>query len=114
MQDFKQRAQVRLMNFITTDEYPTYESEILEAYGETVVPERTDRRCRPAGLKHATVHKIGEKGRVVKVEWRVIFGTVWAVVLEVVLALARSLVSKTINSALVERNNGTDSNRNAR
>ncbi len=118
VRDFRQRTQGRLMNLITTDEYPAYEAEILEAYGETVVPERTGRRGRPAhpykvapsGLRYATVHKIRENGRVVKVEWRVIFGTVLAVVL----ALLRSLASRTINTAFVERHNGTDRNRNAR
>ena len=31
----------RLPNLITTDEYPAYETAILQAYGEEVVPERT-------------------------------------------------------------------------
>ena len=44
----------------------------------------------PQGLKYATVHKTRENGRVVKVEPRVVFGTVAAVLA----ALAVSLVSK--------------------
>lgn len=116
--DFKERTEGRLMNLITTDEYSVYETEILEAYGETVVPERTGKPGRPAkpykvapaGLKYATVHKTREKGRVTKIDQRVVFGTVVAVMA----ALALSLVSKAINTAFVERHNGTDRNRNGR
>jgi IS1 family transposase len=116
--DFKERTEGRLMNLITTDEYPVYATEILEAYGETVVPERTGKPGRPpkpykvppAGLKYATVHKTREKGRVTKIEPRVVFGTVVAVMA----ALALSLVSKAINTAFIERHNGTDRNRNGR
>jgi len=118
VQDFKARTQGRLMNLITTDEYPVYETELLEAYGEEVVPPRTGKPGRPqkpykvapAELKYATVHKTREKGRVVKIEPRVVFGTVMAVMA----ALAASAVSKAINTAFVERQNGTDRNRNGR
>ena len=64
----------------------------------------------PEGLKYATVHKTRKKGRVVKVEMRVVFGTVVAVLA----ALAVSLVRKVVNTVFVERHNGTDRNRNAR
>lgn len=65
--DFKIRTQGRPMNLITTDEYPVYETEILETYGETVVPERSGKPGRPpkpskvppTGLNYATVHKTG-------------------------------------------------------
>jgi IS1 family transposase len=118
VQDFKERTEGRIMNLITTDEYPAYETEILEAYGETVEPPRTGKPGRPAkpykvppkDLQYATVHKVREKGRVVKVEQRVIFGTLIAVLA----ALAASLVSTVVNTAFVERNNGTDRNRNGR
>jgi IS1 family transposase len=116
--DFKERTQGRLMNLITTDEYPVYETEILEAYGETVVPERSGKRGRPRqpylaprpGLNYATVHKTREKGRVTKIDHRVIFGTIATVMA----ALVLSTVSKAINTAFVERHNGTDRNRNGR
>jgi hypothetical protein len=36
-----------MMNLITTDEYPTYETAILDVYGQSVVPERTGRAGRP-------------------------------------------------------------------
>ena len=116
--DVKERMQGRLPNLITTDEYPAYETAILQAYGEEVVPQRTGKPGRPRNpykvppkkLRYATVHKTWKKGRVVKIDFRVIFGTVAAVMA----ALKRSRVSKAINTAFVERQNGTDRNRNAR
>ena len=100
---------------ITTDEYSAYEGAILEAFGEEVVPPRTGRRGRPRspykvapeGLNYATVHKTRKKGRVVEVATRVIFGT--AATVEA--ALADSSASRTVNTAFVERHNGTDRNR---
>ena len=118
VQDFQRRTRGRIPKLITTDEYPAYETAILEAYGETVIPERTGKPGRPkapyqvppADLNYATVHKTREKGRVVKIDFRVIFGTLATVMA----ALAQSPVSRAINTAFVERNNGTDRNRNAR
>jgi IS1 family transposase len=116
--DFKQRTGGRTMNLITTDEYSAYRDAILQAYGEEVIPERTGKPGRPAApykvapadLTYATVHKTRKKGRVVKIDYRVVFGTVVAVMA----ALAVSLVSKAINTSFVERHNGTDRNRKAR
>jgi hypothetical protein len=95
-----------------------YRGAILEAYGETVTPPRSGKRGRPCksykvppvGLTYATVHKPRSKGRVVKVEQRVVFGTAEAVGT----ALARSASSRAVNTSFVERQNGTDRNRNAR
>jgi hypothetical protein len=61
-------------------------------------------------LHYAIVHKTRKNGRVVRVEPRVIFGNPD----EVLALLARSPVSRKVNTAFVERNNGTDRNRNAR
>jgi IS1 family transposase len=116
--DFKRRTDGRQMNLITTDEYAAYRTTILEAYGEEIIPARTGKPGRPAApykvapaeLTYATVHKTRKKGRVVKIDFRVVFGTVAAVLA----ALALSAVSKAINTAFVERHNGTDRNRNAR
>ncbi len=116
--DFKERTGGRYMNLMTSDEYPCYETAILQAYGQTVVPPRTGKRGRPRQpylaappqLRYATVHKTRNKGRVVKVEMRVIFGVVAAILL----ALALSRVSRAINTSFVERHNGTDRNRNSR
>ena len=109
----------RLMGLITTDGYPAYETAILDAYGETVTPPRTGKRgvpgppykVAPPGLTYAVVEKTREKGRVVKIATRVVFGTVAAVMMA---ALGLSSVSRAINTAFVERQNGTDRHRNAR
>jgi hypothetical protein len=118
VQDFTHRTAGRSMNLITSDEYSAYPPAILNAYGTEVVPPRTGKPGRPKApykvappeLRYATVHKTREKGRVVKVDFRVVFGTAVAVLA----ALAQSLVSKAINTAFIERQNGTDRNRNAR
>lgn len=118
VEDFQQRTGGRPMNLITSDEYPAYETALLDAYGEEVRPERTGKPGRPQApypvpphdLKYATVHKTREKGRVVKIDFRVVFGAVAAVTA----ALAESSVSRAINTAFVERYHGTDRNRNAR
>jgi IS1 family transposase len=116
--DVKERLGGRTPELITTDEYALYPGAILEAFGEEVVPPRTGRRGRPRkpykvapeGLRYATVHKVRKKGRVVEVATRVIFGPAATVKA----ALAHSTVSRVVNTALVERHNGTDRNRNAR
>src|SRR3954464_5190157 len=118
VREFHRRTSGRLMDLITTDEYAPYRGAILEAYGVTITPPRSGRRGRPqkpyksppAGLTYATVHKTRSRGRVVKVEQRVIFGTAQAVAA----ALARSASSRAVNTSFVERQNGTDRHRNAR
>jgi hypothetical protein len=105
-------------DLITTDEYSADEGAILEAFGTEVVPPRTGKPGRPrspykvapADLNYATVPKRRKKGRVVGLVRRVVFGTAAAVEA----ALDRSKVSRTVNTALVERHDGTDGNRNAR
>src|SRR4029077_6150066 len=116
--DVKGRLGGRAPKLITTDEYSAYEGAILEAFGTEVVPPRTGKRGRPrkpykvapAGLHYATVHKTRKKGRGVEVVTRVVFGTAAGVEA----ALANSGGSRTVNTAFVERHNGTDRNRNAR
>ena len=106
------------MNLMTSDDYPAYETAILHAYGETVTPPRTGKPGRPkapyqvaaGGPELRRGDKRREKGRVVEVGTRVVFGTVAAVLL----ALGLSKVSRAINTAFVERENGTDRHRNAR
>jgi IS1 family transposase len=116
--DFARRTEGRTMDLMTTDGYPAYETAILHTYGETVWPPRTGKRgapkapytAPPEALTYATVEKRREKGRVVEIICRVIFGTV-AMVLA---ALGRSGVSRAINTAFVERYHATDRHRNAR
>jgi IS1 family transposase len=103
---------------LTSDEYPAYEEAIRSAYAEEVVPPRTGqpgrpagpRRVLPEGLVYATVHKERENNRVVGVTARLVFGTEE----ELAAALAGSTVSTKVNTAFVERHNGTDRHRNAR
>jgi hypothetical protein len=114
----KGRTGGRPMTLMTRDEYPAYKAAILKADGTEVVPPRTGKPGRPKApdkmappeLHYATVHKTRQRGRRVTVAFRVVFGSVIAVLL----ALAQSGVSKAINPAFVERHNGTDRNRNAR
>lgn len=102
----------------TSDEYPAYAWALLEVYGEWMQPERQGTRGRhpnpvlvpPQDLTYATVHKTREGNRVVQVEARVVYGSV-AAVQE---ALDNSSVSGSVNTAYVERHNGTDRHRNAR
>jgi IS1 family transposase len=118
VRDFKTRTEDRPMNLITTDEYKPYRPAILKAYGERIVPQRTGKPGRPRApyhepspdLRYATVHKTRQNGRVVKIDFRVIFGTAAAVEA----ALRLSKVSNQINTAFVERQNGTDRGRNGR
>src|SRR4029079_4615294 len=87
--ELRRRTAGRLMGLMTSDDYPAYETAIRHAYGETVTPPRTGRRGRarspykvaPAGLTYATVSKRREKGRVVEIGTRIVFGTVTAVLL---------------------------------
>jgi IS1 family transposase len=116
--DVRRRTGGRLMDLITTDGFPAYESAILDAYGVMITPPRTGKRGRPRGpykvappgLTYAVVEKTRERGRVVAVATRVVFGTMAAVAA----ALGRSRASRAINVAFVERQNGTDRHRNAR
>jgi IS1 family transposase len=118
VEDFKRRTGGRMMDLITTDGYSAYEEAILDAYGETITPPRTGKRGRPKGsykvappgLIYAVVEKTRQRGRVVKIATRVVFGTMAAVML----ALGMSKVSRAINTAFVERENATDRHRNAR
>jgi hypothetical protein len=118
VEDFKRRTGGRLMDRSTTDGSPAYEEAFLEAYGETITPPRTGKRGRPKapykvapkGLNSAVVEQSREKGRVVAIATRVVFGTMAAVMA----ALAMSAVSRAIDTSFVERQNGTDRHRNAR
>jgi IS1 family transposase len=118
VEDFHTRTGGRVMSLMTSDEYPAYAEAIREVYGEPVQPRRTGRPGRPKkpyrrlpkGLLYATVHKERQNNRVVRVETRVVFGTKAAVLA----ALASSVVSASVNTCLVERQNGSDRHRNSR
>ena len=114
----KQRTGGRVLRLMTSDAYPAYETAILAAYGQdrTTTPSgRGSRRLAPekvppSGLNYATVEKRREKGRVVEVLTRIVFGTMAAVLT----ALGESSVSRWINTSFLERQNATDRHRNAR
>ena len=116
--EVKGRTGGRTMDLITSDEYPAYETAILHAYGDEVATTPSGRAARrmvpgkvaPPGLSYATVEKRREKGRVVEIVTRVVFGTMAAVQS----ALVRSKTSRWINTSFVERHNATDRHQNAR
>jgi len=119
VEDFSLRANGgRPPALMTADEYGPYPKCILETYGEEVRPEPTGKPGRPkksykvapSDLLFATVCKRRERGRTVKVEIRLVFGTQGALQE----ALKKSTVSKRVNVAFVERYNGTDRHLNAR
>lgn len=116
--EVKDRTGGRVLDLVTSDDYPAYETALLEAYGQEVMTTATGRPSRkmipekmpPPGMSYATIEKRREKGRVVEVITRVVFGTMAAVQA----AVARSKVSRWINVSFLERQNATDRHHNAR
>lgn len=91
-----------------SDELPHYADGLKELFHELVQPKPTGRPGRPKkpekiideDLDYATVHKTREKGRVVKAEKRVVYGSAERIEKR----LQRS-PSSTINTSFVERSN---------
>lgn len=116
--EVKRRTGGRVLDLATSDEYSAYETALLNAYGEEVETTATGRPARkmipdkvpPAGMNYATVEKRREKGRVVEIVTRVVFGTMAAVKA----VLAKSKASRRINTSFLERQNATDRHHNAR
>jgi IS1 family transposase len=116
--EVKQRTGGHVPDLMTSDDYPAYETAILNAYGQEVPSTPTGRPSRrmtpakvpPPGLNYATVVKRREKGRVVEVLTRVVFGTMAAIRA----ALSRSKGGRRINVSFLERQNATDRHHNAR
>jgi IS1 family transposase len=116
--EVKERTGGRVLDLATSDDYPAYEAALLNAYGEEVTTTATGRVSRkmvpdkvpPAGMNYATVEKRREKGRVVEIVTRVVFGTIAAVQA----VLAESKASRSINVSFLERQNATDRHHNAR
>ena len=92
----------------TSDELPHYTDGLKELFHQLVLSEPTGRRGRPRrpekiidkALDYATVHKTREKGRVVKVETKVVFGSKKRIEKKLT-----ELPSNTINTSYVERSN---------
>ena len=115
VEETKRRTGGKLMDMMTTDEYKGYRQAILKHYGVVEKPivqtkkvgrPRKPTLVAPEGLNYGVVHKTREKGRVVKTEFKLIFGNTDK--------LQRSGSSRAINTAFIERYNGTDRNQNAR
>ena len=85
--EVKDRTGGRVLDLATSDDYPAYETALLNAYGEEVETTATGRPARkmipdkvpPPGMNDATVEKRRQKGRVVEIVTRVVFGTIAAV-----------------------------------
>jgi len=97
--------------FFTSDELPHYADALLDVYGELQQPPRrgsrgplpAPRKFPPPDLCYAVVVKERERGRVVNVTTRIVYGTEE----QVRAALHDSPVSRAINTYGVERNNLT-------
>ena len=108
----------RVPRLFTSDEFEAYYGELLLQYGHWVQPGRRGSRGRQPHprlepreeLLYATVHKTRENGTVVKVEPRLRFGTPE----RLASALSASKSSDEVNTSFLERQNGTDRNRNKR
>ena len=118
VEDVAARTGGQPLELFISDDNPSYAWALLEVYGVWIQPQRQGPRGRhpepvqipPEELTYATVHKTRENNRVVKVQARAVYGTEAAVQA----ALDNSSVSGSVNTAYVERHNGTDRNRNAR
>ncbi len=98
--------------FFTSDQLPHYANALLHGYGVSEVtlnipgkrgPKPKPKLLPPTDLLYAQVVKRRERGRVVEVTTKVIFGSEDAIQTR----LLASPVSETINTSFVERNNLT-------
>lgn len=102
----------------TSDQLPEYRTALLHSYGMWYQPQRKGNRGRfpkPGrvplpGLLYAQVVKVRQKGRVVDVGAKVVFGDADTIIAR----LAESPVSNTINTSFVERDNLTQRQSNRR
>jgi IS1 family transposase/transposase-like protein len=98
-----------LIPFFTSDQLPEYRTALLQVYGKWDQPPRRGtrgphphpRRVPPKELRYAQVGKTRERGHVVAVDHKVVFGDA-----ERIAALLTMLpTSATINTSFVEREN---------
>jgi len=105
------RITKRMPDLFSSDQLDQYAKALLQVYGTIVYPNRKPGPGRPPNpritplkdLNYVQVVKQYEKYRVVKVGRKVVFGDPK----KIEIILADSAVSKKINTAYVERNNGT-------
>jgi IS1 family transposase/transposase-like protein len=104
--------------FFTSDQLAHYKTALLHTYGVWHQPQRQGKRgpqpkprlMAPDNLLYAQVVKKREKGRVVKVSTKIVFGNEPAIAQQ----LDDSPVSQTINTSFVERDNLTQRQSNRR
>lgn len=104
-------GRIKTKPLFTSDELVHYQTTLAGQFCTFEEQEKTGKRGRPRAarqivdpeLKYATVHKTRENGKVVKVTRNIVFGDAE----EVSKILDSSPVSKTINTAFVERSNLT-------
>jgi len=104
--------------FFTSDQLAHYKTALLNTYGLWYQPQRQGKRgphpkprlIAPPDLLYAQVVKTREKGRVVAVDTKIVFGSEQNIAEQ----LANSSVSQTINTSFVERDNLTQRQSNRR
>ena len=97
--------------FFTSDQLPEYRTALLHVYGQWIKPTRRGKRGRPPKprlkpcpeLLYAQVVKRRDKGRVVEVSQKIVFGHPALIAAR----LAASPVSQSVNTSFVERENLT-------
>jgi len=107
---------IRTKPLFTSDELPHYQTALVEHYSHCEAHPKTGKRGRPRkpkvvidhDLKYATVHKIRENGKVIRVERTIVFGDPETI--EQILKASR--VSSGINTSFIERSNLTLRNHN--
>ncbi len=111
VEDFADRTGRKPPELVTTDEHSPYKNSLLNTYGKTYRPRRKSKTGQkkklkkrpPAGMVYATFNKTRENGEVVEVETKLVFGTLT----KLGAALDASPCSRHVNTAFVERQNGT-------
>jgi IS1 family transposase len=105
--ELRERTDGRFLNLITSDAYPAYATALAAVYAEP--DEAAATRRLPDWLVYATVHKTRQQNRVVKVEARLVFGTLCSLAAALLWAVLRC-----VTTVFIERSNGTDRHRNSR
>ena len=102
---------IRTKPLFTSDELPHYQTALLEYFSHVENRTKIGKRGRPKkpslivdpDLQYATVHKIRENGKIVKVERNIIFGNSK----RIEQIIEASKISKNINTSFIERANLT-------
>ena len=119
MRRVKTQLRDRVPRLVTSDEFASYATVLDLLFNDPPRPVPSGqgrKRPRPdpgrhrRTLNYATVCKRRERGRVVEVQSKVVFGSKASVAR----ALEQSRASRAVNTAFLERHNGTDRHRNAR